>query len=200
MQRLSSALILLWLTGCAGLSAPQTVNQTLHVLDTQPAVQPAAVQRNIVLLVNSLPARPGYDTSQMVYTIRPHELGYFATNRWVAPPARMLEPLLVSALGQTRAFRAVAPATETLAGDLRLDVEVLQLHQNFSTRPSQMVLGALAQLVDLRTQRILATRQFDETEAATSDDAKGGAAAANRALPRLLGKVAEFCVSESGSR
>lgn len=188
------------LTGCTGLSAPTPVNQTLYVLDAVPAVPAATLKRNSVLMVNTLPARAGYDTSQMAYRQHAHELDYFATNRWVSPPARMLEPLIVSALEQTAAFRAVTLEANSLAGDLRLDVELIQLHQDFTARPSRVVLSVRAQLVDLRDNRVLAARQFDETEAAASEDARGGAAAANRALQRLLAKLVEYCLAESASR
>lgn len=200
-QRTTSGLLVtLLLTACTGLSAPKTVNQTLYTLDALPAISPATVKRNAVLIVSTPQARPGYDSSQMAYIQRIHELDSFVTNRWVSPPAHMLEPLLVAVLEQTAAFRAVAPATNTLAGDLRLDVELIRLHQDFTVKPSRVVMTLRAQLVDVRANRILAARQFEETEAATSDDAAGGAKAANHVLQRLLGQLAGFCVSESGTR
>jgi cholesterol transport system auxiliary component len=40
---------------------------------------------------------------------------------------------------------------------------------------------------------VLASAEFDETEAAPSDDPYGGVLAANRALGRLLERLAAFC-------
>jgi cholesterol transport system auxiliary component len=56
------------------------------------------------------------------------------------------------------------------------------------------------QLTDVRTKRVLASRSFDESENAPSDDPYGGVIAANAALQRILEQVADFCVVESGSR
>ena len=55
-----------------------------------------------------------------------------------------------------------------------------------------------AQLVDLGTQRVVASRLFDIREAAPSEDAYGGVLAANRAVPRLLEELVAFCIGQSG--
>ena len=60
-----------------------------------------------------------------------------------------------------------------------------------------MELTLRVQLIDVRGKRVLATRVFDETENAPSDDAYGGVTAANAALQRVLEQIAEFCVVES---
>jgi hypothetical protein len=57
-----------------------------------------------------------------------------------------------------------------------------------------------AQLVDLASKRVLAAQEWTEIEAAASDDAAGGAAAADRALARMLRSLADFCVAGSAAR
>jgi len=56
------------------------------------------------------------------------------------------------------------------------------------------------QLVDLREGRVLAAAQFEETQNAPSEDAYGGVIAANRALQRMLARVADFCAERSAGR
>ena len=46
--------------------------------------------------------------------------------------------------------------------------------------------------------RVLATRLFEATESAPSDDPYGGVTAANVALQRILEQVVDFCIAESG--
>lgn len=199
MMRYSLLSIAVLLSGCTGLSAPAPVHQTQYLLDAMPEVSASSVKRDAVMVVSATPARPGYDTSRMAYTQRSHELDYYATNRWVAPPARMLEPLLVSALEKTAAFRAVVPASNSLSEDLRLEIELVQLHQDFTMQPSRIELSMRAQLINQHDDRVLAARQFDEVETAASEDARGGAEAANRALKRLLSKLVTFALTESGN-
>jgi cholesterol transport system auxiliary component len=187
----------LLLAGCTGLPAPETVSPNIYVLEAQPAIKVAPARRNLVLAISTPRARPGFDTAQIAYVKQAHELNYFVTSRWAAPPARMLEPLLLQALGQTESFRAVVPTAGAVAADVVLDVELVKLQHNFQTRPSQAQLTLRAQLIDVHGKRALAVKQFDETENAASDDAYGGVTAANRLVQRVLGQLADFCISES---
>lgn len=197
MQPIAAALLLLLLAGCTGLPAPEAVSQNIYVLEVRPAIRPAPAGIDRVLAVGTPRARPGFDTSQIAYVQKPHELSYFVTSRWAATPARMLEPLLLQALGQTQRFRAVVPTAGAVPADLVLDVELVRLQHDFQTKPSQVRLTLQAQLIDVRARRVLAAKQFDETDDAASDDAYGGVTAANRLVARVLGQLAEFCVSAS---
>lgn len=194
LQVLTSALLL---AGCTGFSAPQVANQTIYVLEAQLATKPAPLKRNLVLAVSEPQARPGFDTAQMAYVQKPHELNYFVTSRWADTPARMLEPLLVQAMEQTGSFRAVVQLPGAFPADVRLDAELIRLQHDFVTRPSRVQLTLRAQLIDVRGQRVLAVKQFDESENAASDNAYGGVTAANRVLQRVLDQLAAFCVNES---
>jgi len=183
------------LAGCTGLQAPRVESTHTYLLDARAPGQAMQTKRNLVLAVSMPRAHSGFDTSRMAYLRQPHELEYFALNRWADTPARMLEPLLVQAL--ERNFRAVVQTPGAVAANLRLDTELIRLQQDFSTRPSKVQLTMRVQLVDMTAKRVLAVKQFDETENAASDDAYGGVIAANRALQRVLDQLSEFCISES---
>ena len=197
LQVLASSLLL---AACSGLSAPKVPSQNIYVLETEPAVQAAQVKRDLVLAVSVPRARPGFDTPQMAYVQQPHELNYFATSRWADTPTRMLEPLIAHALEQTESFRAVVQTSGAIPADVRLDIELVRLQQDFQTRPSRVQLTLRAQLIDVHGKRLLAAQLFDEVENAASDDAYGGVSAANRLVQRVLGELAEFCVNASDSK
>jgi cholesterol transport system auxiliary component len=187
--------VLLLLAACGGMpAAPQIVSQNIYVLESRPVVHEAQIKRDLVLAVSTPRALAGFDTPQMAYVQQPYELNYFAASRWAETPARMLGPLIAHVLEQTNGFRAVVQTSGTLPADLRLDTELVRLQQDFKTRPSQVQLTLRAQLIDVRGKRLLAEHQFDAFEAASSDDAYGGVAAANRLVQRVLGELAEFCV------
>ena len=112
----------------------------------------------------------------------------------------MLAPLLAQALEQAGAFRAVVRTTNPIPADLRLDTELIRLQQDFTAQPSRVELALRAQLYDVNSKTILAVREFDATETATSEDAYGGVMAANRALERLLVQLTDFCAAESSGR
>ncbi len=189
------------LAGCTGLHAPQVESPNIYLLDAQTPVRTAQIKRDLVLAVSTPRAWPGYDTAQMACHFRqPHELDYFAANRWADTPARMLEPLLMQALEQTRSFRAVVRSPGLVPANIRLDTELVRLQQDFGTRPSKVRITLRAQLIDVTDKRVLAVKVFDETDNAVSDNAYGGVLTANRLLQRVLDQLSDFCISESASQ
>jgi cholesterol transport system auxiliary component len=152
---------------------------------------------DMTLLVSTPNAHPGFDSTRMVYIKRPHEIDYFAQNKWVDSPARMLAPLLLKALESSAKYRAVVTSRSSVMADLRLDTEIIRLQHEFINKPSQVRITLRAQLIDLQGKRVLATREFDVTEAAASDDPYGGVIAANRAVKTMLLQTAEFCTEHA---
>ena len=185
------------LAGCTQLYAPQVEPSHIYVLDAQASVKTVQVKRDLVLAVSMPRARPGFDTSQIAYLHQPHELDYFVVNRWADTPARMLEPLLLQALEQTRSFRAIVRAPGAIPANIRLDTELIRLQQDFGTQPSKVQITLRAQLIDMTDQRVLAVKLFDETENAVSDNAYGGVITANHLLQRVLDQLSDFCINES---
>ncbi len=184
--------------GCAAFQPAPEDAPALHVLDAKPVVAAATENSDLVLEVSAPKAWPGFDTSRIAYVRQAHVLDYYARNRWADAPARMLAPLLVRALEQTGSFRAVVQPPAAVGIDLRLVTELARLQQDFTAKPSRVELALHVQLLDVRGRRVLATRTFEATENASSEDAYGGVTAANIALARVLGQVAAFCVAEGG--
>jgi cholesterol transport system auxiliary component len=188
------------LAACAPLAPPEAESANIYVLEPTSAAGAIPPKRDLVLEVTAPRARPGFDTAQMAYTRRANTLEYFGKNRWVDAPANMLAPLLAQALGHSGSFRAVVQAPSLAAADLRLDTELVRLQQDFSVKPSRVQFTLRAQLIDVKDRRVLASADFDETEAAPSDDPYGGVTAANRALGRLLERLAKFCAETTAAR
>ncbi len=180
------------LAGCSALQAPHTEYTHLYLLDAQPTTT-VGTQHNRVLAVSPTTARSGYDTPQIAYLRQPLELEYFATHRWADTPAHMIKPLLI----QTLTPKYAAVAAGQVSANFRLDTELIRLQQDFTAQPSRVQITLRAQLIDVQEKRIIAVREFDATEPSASEDAYGGVLAANRALLRILTKIAEFCDAES---
>jgi len=198
-QALKTLAYAILLTGCTGLQAPKVETPHIYMLDARASIDKQQIKRDLVLAVSMPRARPGFDSPQMVYLRQPHELNYFAVNRWADTPARMLDSLIVQTLEQSMSFRAVVHATSMVPANVRLDTELIRLQQDFSTQPSKVQLTLRAQLIDVTDKRVLAVKVFDDTENAASDDAYGGVVAANQMLKRVLNQLADFCVNESVS-
>jgi cholesterol transport system auxiliary component len=188
------------LAACTALQPPQVEHTSTYVLEAKPAAGAPRPKRDLVLEVSTPRARPGFDTPQMAYTQRANALEYFGRNRWADTPARMLAPQIAQALEQSGGFRAVVQSPSLAAANLRLDTELVRLQQDFGAKPSRVQLTVRAQLIDADARRVLASAEFDETETAPSDDPYGGVIAANRALGRLLERLAEFCAATPTAR
>jgi cholesterol transport system auxiliary component len=198
-----AALMLVLMAGCAGTLLPKPpASPARFTLDNGQAAQPAggvlpAAARTLVV-ARPRPA-PGYDSTRMVYLRRAQELESFAFHEWVEPPAQMLAPLLLRALQDSGAFRAVLLAPSAASGAWQLETELIRLHQDFSRTPSQVRLTLRAVLVDSASRQVVAWREFDQQVAAVSDDPTGGVAAAREATQQMLVALAAFA-SEQAAR
>jgi cholesterol transport system auxiliary component len=189
--------LLAGLNACGVLKPSVTPHPAFYALDgARPgavAAMTATPAQAPTLIVNPPRAAAGYDSQRIIYLREPHKLEYFANSEWVDPPARMLAPLLVTALQNSGAFRAVAASPSAASGELRLDTEVVRLQQDFLVRPSQVRFTLRAWLVEDKTRRVLAWREFDTSIGAASDDPHAGVVAANRAVSTVLENLALFC-------
>ena len=157
------------------------------------------VQRNTgtTVLVTPPQAAAGFDSQKIIYLRQTHKLEYFAHSEWVDPPARMIAPMIVTAVEATGAFRAVVSSPGSASGDLRLDTEVLLLQQEFTTKPSQVRFALRASLSEEGTRRVVATRDFEILQPSPSEDPYGGVQAANAAVRTGLQQLAAFCAESA---
>lgn len=188
-----AVLTLLLLAACASWQPPPAVPVNTYLLAADFEALPRRPAGELTLAVAPPRAAPGFDTPGMAYVQQPHALAYFAHSQWVDTPARMLAPLLVRALEQGGGFAAVLSGPGPVAGDLRLETEIIRLQQEFAASPSRVGLTLRARLLDPAARRVVKTRLFEISETAPSDDPYGGVIAANRATTRLLAELVEFC-------
>ncbi len=189
------------LCACSVLSPTATPPPVFYVLNAAAGavVSPtpgSAAQPT--LIINPPRAAAGFDSHRIIYLRQAHKLEYFANSEWVDPPARMLGTLLVASLQGTGAFRAVVLAPGTAVGEMRLETEIIRLQQEFQTTPSRVHFTLRANLLDEKTRRVIAGREFDTAMPSVTDDPYGGVAAANLAVQSVLKEVAAFCLQYVG--
>jgi cholesterol transport system auxiliary component len=206
--RLIGAGILVMAAGaCSTLRSAATPNPSFYALEGGPAAtatagppKAAAASTAPTLIVNPPHSAAGFDSPHIMYVREAHKLEYFAHSEWVDTPARMLAPLLVAAVENTGAFRAVVLTPSAAAGELRLDTEIVRLQQEFGSPPSRVRFTLRAYLVDDQTRRVLAWREFDAAVPSASDDPYGGVVAANRAVQTVVEELAAFCAGAAHGR
>ena len=119
--------------------------------------KPRAAVTAPTLIVSPLHAAAGFDSKRIIYIRQADQLEYFAHSEWIDTPARMLAPLIVTAVERSGAFRAVVQTPSTVAGEMRLDIEILRLQHEFLSAPSHVRLTLRAYLVDSKTRRVIAS-------------------------------------------
>ncbi|KQT10318.1 ABC-type transport auxiliary lipoprotein family protein [Ramlibacter sp. Leaf400] len=183
------------LAGC--LRAPPA-QVHLALLDRVPTEVVRAAPLAQALLVHRPEARPLLDTVQIAYRTRPHEVAYFALNRWAERPTEMLHPLLVRTLERGGRFAAVLVPPGGGNARFSLRTEVVELVQDFSVAPPVLRLAIGVRLTEEPGGKVLVAREIRRTQAMERGTPAAGVAAANQAVSDALAELARL-VAESTS-
>ena len=167
---------------------------TYALSELKKTAQPRNTKSRSTLLVSNPTAAPGYQTEAMIYMMTPYELKSYADNRWVAPPAQMILPLLLSALRAQGYFYAVVSPPFSGITNLRLDTQLVKMQQEFLLPTSRVRMVIQAQLINNTTNRIVASRRFETVVSAPENNPYSGVRSANKAVAVLSQKIARFCV------
>lgn len=182
----AATLLVLTLTGCTavGLQSPQVAFYDLGL------VEAAAVAAAVAPVRVEVVAPSWLNGTAMQYRLawrQPDRRRSYVESRWVAQPADMLS----QSLG--RALNAGADNGEGVASRCRLRIELDEFIQVFDTeRDNHVQLVVRAQVLPLRGELALATREFRRTDAAATADAEGGVTAARMAVRGLAGDIARW--------
>jgi cholesterol transport system auxiliary component len=183
------------MSSCGMLSTKAASPLNTYTLDSEITAMAGSVPQvagGPVLLVEVPHAAPGYDSVHMVYVRHPLKQEAYADSEWTDTPARMLAPMLVAQLQQSGQFSAVVLAPSMAKANLRLDTTILQLSQDFLQVPSAIRLRLQVTLIDNITREVLAWCTLNVLQSANSEDAYGGAQAAQTAVQTGLHQVEVF--------
>lgn len=193
INKLLIAAFSLILSSCSLLPAKKN-DAINYVFNSIPSVQ-VSQRHATTLYVSAIESDPVYDTDNMAYSLHPYVIEYFAKNKWADTPARLLRPLVLKTLEDTRHFHAVTSSASPVRFDYVLNLKVVELQQVFSRDSSCERFSLHAEIISARTGKIIATREFTVEKPAFYRSPYGGVAAANKAVCDALEQLASFCVS-----
>ena len=149
---------------------------------------------NKIILLVSMPTAPEWlNTQNMVYQIKPYQINYFAQHQWAAPPPNLLQPLIVHGLQQSGLYRAVVSAPFDGNADERLDTRIIDMQQDFTSKPSYYDFAVQVQLINLKTGNIINTQRFFYIMQTPTDNPQGGVDTANKAVKSWIQGLIDFC-------
>ena len=190
------ALCIMLLTGCS-LLAPVDTTTRKYVLDRIPLDLPLERTRTSSILVLAPEATPLYDTTQMVYSTHPHQVGYFSKNEWAKTPSQIMLPLIVETLRSTHYFGEVLSAPYLVKRTYTLRTEILELKHDFTSEPSMLRLTLRCYLSRDANNQVVATKQISMHEPMREKNAYAGVVAANDAMEKALRELAKFVIENA---
>ena len=198
MSSMLTLVLALILSGCSLLPKAEPVVIHRYTLD-YPVVETRMDSSGPVILVSRIYTRMGLASHRMMYRRDVHKVAYFTKNQWIAPPADMLEPLIVDSLESAGRFAAVVQPGSPVVADLRLDLHLAELYQDFSSRPGSVRFRIRAQLLNMNTLSVLATQQFDYSLPVATETAASGVDAINMVVQKFLPELVKFSLAAQKS-
>jgi len=186
------------LSACALFTAPPPEVQRgmLTEVPSEPYRSGGSVPASATLLIVTPRTQRAYDTTQMAYTLRDHEIAYYRDHEWGATPSEMMQPLLITTLTRTGRFAAVLAVPYGGRSTYVLQTQIGELVQDF-TQPTVAVRIAMhLQLTHTVTRRVV-SKEIIVTEPMPQRSPQAGIAAANRATGKALQEVAQFVLDNA---
>lgn len=180
-------LVALLLSGCLNLTgkdSPVVVNYVLE--DKTAATQTAAPADPRTLLVLDTIATGYYDNQSLVYSDTPGTRAQYQYARWTERPGKRFSDLLRARLDAQSGFAHIAVAGGQVRGDLLLDTQLTEFYHEAQTSPGGVRVALRADLIDLKTRRLLSRKTFERRVPIVRYDAAAAAEGFNRASSGIL--------------
>ena len=176
----------LMLSGCLGLGkeTPAVVNYVLEDLAAQ--TQKSAPTDPRSLLVLDTTATGFYDNENLVYSRASGTRGQYQYARWTERPGKRFSDLLQKRLATQSGFASVSVAGGQVRGDLVLDTELSEFYHDAESSPGSVRVLLRAELIDLKTRKLLSRQWFERRVPIASYDAAGAAKGFNQASTGVL--------------
>lgn len=176
----------LLLGGCFGLGkeTPEVVNYVLE--DLAAPTQKSAPTDPRSLLVLDTTASGFYDNENLVYSHAPGTRGQYQYARWTERPGKRFSELLQKRLAAKSGFASVAVAGGQVRGDLVLDTELTEFYHEADISPGSVRVQLRAELIDLKTRKLIGRQWFERRVPVSSYDSVGAAKGFNQATTGVL--------------
>ena len=180
------------LPSCSVFGPVKTEPPTTYILSATANVHIKKSRRQINIYVAPITANSLYDTTEIAYSTKPYQVDYYVKNQWADSPARMLRPLIIKTLQNTRYFHLVTSNSGIGIFNYILNVELVELRQVFSGNSNTIHFSMNAELISTQASKVIATKQITVTEPVSMMKPYAAVMAANRAVTRGLGILAKF--------
>lgn len=175
------------LTHCSVFSPVPYQPATTYELSIPVCTCTSSKKINKSIYVAPIQTYPGLGTSAMRYTTKPYEIHYYSKNRWIAPPAAMLQPLLVTHLQQRFTEASMQQTANT---NIVLQTTLEQFEQVFRGDTfSEFRLAMRVDITQALTGNVIRSKTICIAQPVTVATPYGGVIAANKSVEALFCEI-----------
>lgn len=194
LRSLTLAIVFLSLSACSVFSPVKSESPITYVINSAPYPATKKTNHHVNLLVNTPDGNSIYNTTSIAYTTHPYQIGYFVKSAWAEIPTQMLQPLIVQTLQRTHYFHQVGNNASLTQYNYILNTHLVKLEQDFAYIPHLLHFVLRAEVINSSSNQVLASKEFSVDEFITRNDTYSGVVATNRAVARVMGRLAHFTV------
>lgn len=193
MKRLSLLLAAGLLSACSIL--PQSEPLDIYLLPAN--TLPAQTQRvDWSLRVSSPISNQLLDGTRIVVLPEPGRVNTYQGVRWSERTSQLLRGRLLDAFQDDGRIQALSNDEQRLQADLELVSDLRSFHSQYRDGVPEVLIQLDARLVDARDQRILASRRFSVSQAASDTSIDSVVAAFGQAGDRLSRELVDWTLAE----
>jgi len=181
------AVLSIGLSGCVTKKLPPTSTYTLNPdLGVVNLSATTDQKTNSILMIGRIRSTHAFSGTDIIYTDARFGQNSYAYSRWSDSPTTMLLHVFQEALEKSRLYIAVVPYSSQSNSDLLLESTLF----NFSHRinddgSSDGILRMRFNLIDNKTKKVIASREFVSKVPVTQQNAQAAVAALNKAVARV---------------
>jgi ABC-type uncharacterized transport system auxiliary subunit len=195
VKSLPPAIFAAFLAACAVLSPPLP-QPAAEVLSRLPDGLPHHRPQSANLIVLPTESDTDYGSTRIAYSEAPYRLRYYRDHEWAAPPATMINKLLIETMQRTGFFPEVLTPPDSSRGAYTLRTTLTELLQDYTRSPPVAQIAVRAELLGQSSQPI-ASRDFKAEKTMNAKSPDAGVVAAIAAASKLLADVAEFVIAST---
>ena len=190
------------LAGCAGLAslAEVATPTNLYTLSPKSTFSPSLPRLKTQIVVEQPTATAMVDTDQIAVQPTPLEVQYLPDARWVDRAPLIVQTLLIESFENSGKVPAVGSSAIGLRADYLVVTDIREFQafvpETPEPAPLRVDVRLNIKLVDAFSDRIIASRSFEEVVESASDDAADVAFAFDEALGDTMRDAVEWSVRE----
>ena len=186
--------LLIVITGCVTEKLPPISIYNLYPdLDVHHPILDTDEHASDILKLGRISSTNAFSGTDIMYSDTRYGQNSYAYSRWSDSPTSMLLVIFQEALEKSGGYMAVVPYSSQSKSDLLLESTLLDFSQHIDDDgTSHGIVRMRFNLIDNKTKRVIASRDFAASVPATSKNVIGAVAALNKAVAGLTKELIEW--------